>query len=81
MKKSLLAGILVSLLLVIFYFAVMLLFTKSFSVALSQIEDLFIWFTLLVVGFGIQFGLFTYLKDLVKSACPRFRWSPVVPII
>jgi len=70
MKKGILAGFLASFFLVVFYFAVMLLFTRSFSVAISQIEDLFIWFALLVIGFGTQFGLFTYLKGLVKSTPP-----------
>ncbi|KKW33240.1 MAG: hypothetical protein UY78_C0016G0007 [Parcubacteria group bacterium GW2011_GWA1_53_13] len=67
MKKSIAYGFLASLSLVAFYFAVMLFFTRSLSVALSQIEDLFFWFALLVAGFGAQFGLFTYLKGLVKS--------------
>ncbi len=67
MKKSIVYGLLASLSLVAFYFAVMLLFTRSLSAAISQIEDLFFWFALLVLGFGIQFGLFTYLKGLVKS--------------
>ncbi|MEK7064468.1 MAG: hypothetical protein AAB973_02550, partial [Patescibacteria group bacterium] len=31
-------------------------------------KDLLPWFTLLVIGFGTQFGLFTYLKGLIKSA-------------
>ena len=68
MKKSILAGFLASLSLIAFYFAVMLFFTRSLSVALSQIEDLFFWFALLVVGFGAQFGLFTHLKSLAKSS-------------
>ena len=46
----------------------MLFFTRSLSVAISQIEALFFWFALLVLGFGIQFGLFTYLKTLIKTA-------------
>jgi len=65
-KKSILAGFLASLSLIAFYFAVMLFFTRSLSVALSQIEDLFFWFALLVAGFGAQFGLFIHLKNLVK---------------
>ena len=66
MKKSILAGFLASLSLIAFYFAVMLFFTRSLSVAFSQIEDLFFWFALLVAGFGAQFGLFIDLKNLVK---------------
>ena len=68
MKKSTLYGFLASLALIAFYFAVMLLFTRSLPAALSQIWELWPWFTLLVIGFGTQFGLFTYLKGLVKSA-------------
>ncbi len=68
MKKSLVVGILASLSLTAFYFLVMFLFTGSLSAAISQMRELFIWFFLLVIGFGTQFGLFTYLKTLVKSA-------------
>lgn len=68
MRKSIISGILASLLLVAFYFAIMFLFTRSLSAATSQIKDLFFWFSLLVIGFGTQFGLFAYLKSLVKSA-------------
>ena len=67
MKKSILAGFLASFFLVAFYFTVMLFFIRSLPVAISQIEDLFVWFALLVAGFGAQFGLFTYLKGLIKS--------------
>ena len=45
-------------------------FTRSLSAAASQAKDLLPWFTLLVIGFGTQFGLFTYLKGLIKSAPP-----------
>ena len=68
MKKSIFYGVLASLALIAFYFAVMLLFTRSLSAAASQAKDLLPWFTLLVIGFGTQFGLFTYLKGLIKSA-------------
>lgn len=67
MKKSIFYGLLASLFLVAFYFAVMLFFTRSLSAALSQIEELWPWFTILVIGFGVQFGLFIYLKSLIKS--------------
>jgi len=68
MKRGIITGVFASLSLVAFFFAVMLLFTGSLSVAISQIEDLFVWFALLVVGFGAQFGLFTHLKNLAKSS-------------
>ena len=67
MKKSILAGFLASFFLVAFYFTVMLFFIRSLPVAISQIEDLFVWFALLVARFRAQFGLFTYLKGLIKS--------------
>ncbi len=67
MRKSIFTGLLASLLLIGFYFAVMLLFTGSLPAAISQIRELWPWFTILVIGFGTQFGLFTYLKGLVKS--------------
>lgn len=68
MRKSILYGSLASLFLITFYFTVMLLFTRSLPAAISQIKELWPWFTLLIVGFGAQFGLFSYLKSLVKSA-------------
>lgn len=67
-KNSFFIGLLASLSLVIFYFVVMLLFTGSPPIAISQIKDLWPWFTILVIGFGAQFGLFIYLKSLIKSA-------------
>ena len=68
MKRGIITGVFASLSLVAFFFAVMLLFTGSPSVAISQIRNLWSWFTLLVVGFGTQFGLFTHLKSLAKSS-------------
>lgn len=62
MRKNILYGLLASLFLITFYFAVMFLFTRSLPAAISQIKELWPWFSLLVVGFGIQFGLFYYLR-------------------
>lgn len=67
-RNSFFVGLLASLSLVVFYFVVMLLFTSSPSIAISQIRNLWLWFTILVIGFGAQFGLFIYLKSLIKSA-------------
>lgn len=66
-RNSFFIGLLASLSLVIFYFVVMLLFTGSPSIAISQIRNLWPWFTILVVGFGIQFGLYHYLRHLIMA--------------
>ncbi len=66
-RNSFFIGLLASLSLVVFYFVVMLLFTGSSSIAISQIRNLWPWFTILVIGFGIQFGLYSYLRHLIMA--------------
>ena len=53
-------------LLLVYFIAVTLVSGKSFM--LSQFELYWYFLTSLAVGFGIQIGLYTYLKELVKNA-------------
>jgi len=66
--RHILTGFFASFGLILFYLAVMLLFTRSFSFAYSQFKQLWPWLTILIIGFGIQFGLYGYLKALVTSS-------------
>lgn len=45
-----------------FYFITMRIFTGSWTVAWSQFKQLWYYMIPLTTGFGIQVGLFTYLK-------------------
>lgn len=48
--------------LILFYFVVMGISSKSWSATISQFKDLWYWILLLSAGFGIQIGLYTKLK-------------------
>ena len=65
MKKEIIAGILGSLGLLLFYFIVMSVSSGSWASTISQFQDLRYWMILLSAGFGIQIGLYVKLK--VKS--------------
>src|SRR3990172_11806051 len=65
MKKEIIAGILGSLGLLLFYFIVMSVSSGSWASTISQFQDLWYWMILLSAGFGIQIGLYVKLK--VKS--------------
>ena len=67
MKKSIRSGVVSALGLVLFYFIVMGISSKSWSATISQFQNLWYWLILLSAGFGIQVGLFVYLKDCIKK--------------
>lgn len=60
-------GILASTLLLALYFLIMILATRSIETTLDQFRTLWYWMILLSTGFGIQIGLFMYLKDYIKD--------------
>lgn len=63
MKKAVFSGVLGSLGLFGFYFLVMFLTTKSWEFPLSQFWELKFFMGPLMLGFGIQTGLWQYLRS------------------
>ena len=64
--KSILYGTLASAILLGVYFAVLTL-VSGWSFAQSQFADFWYFIISLVVGFGIQIGLYQYIKTLVHN--------------
>lgn len=67
MEKPIRNGVIAAAGLILFYFMVMGISSRSWSATLSQFQDVWYWMILLSAGFGIQIGLFTYLKDSLKK--------------
>lgn len=66
-KKYVFIGLLASLFLLAFYFAIMTVATKSFVYTVDQFTDIWYWLVILILGFGIQFGIYMYLRDMIKK--------------
>lgn len=64
MKEEIRNGILGSLSLILFYFLIMIAATRSWSSTFEQFRQLWYWMVPLVLGFGIQIGLYTKLKNI-----------------
>lgn len=64
--KSVLYGTLASLALLVVYFVVLTL-VSGWNFALSQFLNFWYFIVSLSVGFGVQIGLYIYLRNLVKS--------------
>ncbi len=64
--KSILYGVLASGLLLGVYFAVLTL-VSGWSFAQDQFSDFWYFIVSLALGFGIQIGLYTYLRTLIKG--------------
>ena len=62
MRKALIAGCVASLSLFSLYMAI-LTFANSFGHALEQFLSLWRWMVPLLIGFGIQVGLFTHIRE------------------
>ena len=60
--KPLIYGALGSIALFLFYFFIMTV-TSSYNNAVDQFLDLWYLFTLLIFGFGLQIGLYTYIRN------------------
>ena len=59
-------GILSSLMLLILYFFILTI-SNSFEHARQQFLELWYWITILVVGFGVQVGIYTYIKTSMRE--------------
>ncbi len=64
--KPLLWGILAAILLFSAYFGILSLLNSPFH-AWQQFFLLWPWMSLLIIGFGVQMGLFTYLREYQKK--------------
>lgn len=67
MRKEALSGLAGFFGLLFFYFLVMILASRSWSATIFQFKELWYWMILLASGFGLQIGLFTHFKNLVKN--------------
>lgn len=66
MKKSfieILGGVLAALGLLSFYFLILRLTGMSWDVAWWQFKAIWPWITVLVIGFGVQVGLYLHLRN------------------
>lgn len=67
MKRAILHGFLAGVALLSVYFLVMGLASGSWDYTVNQLVNLRYWITVLVLGFSIQVGLFSYLKNCHKE--------------
>ncbi|MFA6270427.1 MAG: hypothetical protein WC657_04440 [Candidatus Paceibacterota bacterium] len=65
--KIFLNAITATLSLLLLYFAIVTL-VSGFKFAMSQFESFWYFLISLAIGFGIQIGLYSYLKQLVKNS-------------
>lgn len=66
MKKHHIIGIIASFALIGLYFLTMILLTP-FNLVLLQFKEMWYWILMLAIGFGIQVGLFTFIRTYVKN--------------
>ena len=64
--KSILVGLVASLILLVFYFST-LTFVSGWKFASRQFADFWVYITSLAVGFGVQIGLYVYLKNALHA--------------
>ncbi len=65
-RKFIIIGATASLLLLAFYFVVLSL-ANSFSHAILQFNQMWYWILLLAAGFGLQAGLYFFIKEGIRS--------------
>ena len=65
-RKSIVWGLVASGLLLLFYGLVLSL-ANSFDHAIDQWEQWWVWISLLVVGFGVQVGLYSYVRNEIRE--------------
>ena len=63
--KPVILGLIGSIVLLGVYFIILSSF-NSFSHAVQQFAYQWYWISLLVIGFGLQIGLYTYVKEFIK---------------
>jgi hypothetical protein len=64
-KKPLFWGAVAGLSLLTVYFLILTI-ANSFSHSIEQFKMIWYWITLLVLGFGVQFGLYMYIRGVAK---------------
>src|SRR3989344_650866 len=64
-QKPVLSGIIASLILFSLYFLILIL-ANSLQHAIDEFIRMWYWILLLIIGFGIQIGLYTYIKSYTK---------------
>jgi hypothetical protein len=64
-KKPILYGLFAGTALLSIYFLILTV-ANSFTHAIEQFQDIWYWIALLVAGFGIQVGLFTYMRAVIR---------------
>jgi|SRR3989344_4033248 len=67
MKRAILHGFLAGIALLAVYFLVMGLASGSWDYTVNQLVNLRYWIGALILGFGIQVGLYSYLKNCHKE--------------
>lgn len=67
MNSALLKGTLASLVLLVVYFTIVSL-VSGWSFAQDQFQQFWYFVVTLAIGFGIQVGLYSYLKNSIKNA-------------
>ena len=70
--KPIIYGLIAALLLLGFYFLI-LNFVSGWSYTLKQFDDNWYYIILLSFGFGVQIGLYTYIKQYSSSEAKRSR--------
>lgn len=65
-QKYILLGLLATALLLSLYLLVMSIASRSISSTFLQFYEMWYWIATLSIGFGVQAGLYFYLRDLVK---------------
>ena len=66
MRKSIVWGLVAAGLLLLFYWLVLSL-ANSFDHAVQQWNQWWFWISLLVVGFGVQVGLYSYVRNEIRE--------------
>lgn len=65
-KKPIIFGLIGSALLLVIYFSILIV-ANSFSHAVEQFIEMWYWISILVIGFGIQVGLYSYIRVSMRT--------------
>lgn len=68
-NRSIIVGVSGSIGLLIIYFGI-LIWANSFSHALEQFSEMWYWISILVIGFGIQLGLYFHIRSNIRKKIP-----------
>lgn len=64
--NAIFSGIIGSIILLLIYIGI-LTWANSYEHAIEEYKNMWYWFTTLIIGFGIQIGLFNYIHTSTKS--------------